>query len=136
MKRDLVFIGDVHLDRDDPEVNPFCRMLENVAQDAATLVLALHHVSRPEQVLAEARRVLEPGGRLLVVDMMPHDHEEYRQQMGHTWLGFSTEQISRFLDASGFSGGRVQPLPPDPEAQRPALFAATARRMDLKRSKT
>ena len=40
MKRDLVFIGDVHLDRDDREVKPFCRMLENVAQDAATLVLA------------------------------------------------------------------------------------------------
>ncbi|MBD3866897.1 MAG: metallophosphoesterase [Acidobacteria bacterium] len=39
-RQDLVFIGDVHLDRDDPAVEPFCRMLETVAGDAATLVLA------------------------------------------------------------------------------------------------
>ena len=42
------------------------------------------------------------GGRVLVVDMLPHDHEEYQQQMGHVWLGFSEKQITRFLTGAGF----------------------------------
>ncbi len=95
--------------------------------DAATLVLALHHASEPERVLAEARRVLKPEGRLLVVDMLPHDREDFRRQMGHIWLGFATEQIEQYLDAAGFAQGRVQPLAADPQAKGPTLFVATAR---------
>lgn len=102
--------------------------LADAELDAATLVLALHHASDPERVLAEARRVLKPGGRLLVVDMLPHDREELRAQMGHIWLGFSASQIERFLAKAGLAGGRVRPLPADPEARGPTLFAATARR--------
>ena len=62
--------------------------------DAATLMLVLHHVPEPERALAEVARVLKPGGRLLVVDMLPHDRESYRQQMGHVWLGFSDDHIA------------------------------------------
>ncbi len=96
--------------------------------DAATLVLALHHTSEPVRALAEARRALKPGGRLLVVDMLPHDREELRSQMGHIWLGFSSSQIERFLAKAELADGRVRPLPADPEAKGPTLFAATARR--------
>ena len=69
---------------------------------------------------------LVPGGRVLAVDMQPHDREEYQQQMGHVWLGFSDKQISRFLAGAGFEDVRVRPLPPDPDAKGPALFAAVA----------
>ncbi|HYJ78314.1 MAG TPA: metalloregulator ArsR/SmtB family transcription factor [Longimicrobiaceae bacterium] len=95
--------------------------------DAALLFLVLHYVAEPEAALAEARRVLKPGGRLLVVDMMPHDREEYRHAMGHVWLGFSAERMGGWLGETGFGGVRYVPLSPDPAAKGPTLFAATAR---------
>lgn len=94
--------------------------------DAATLILALHHTSEPRRVLAECRRALKGGGRLLLVDMLPHDREEYRREMGHIWLGFSGEQIRRDLEATHFAGCRLRTLPADPDARGPALFVATA----------
>lgn len=102
--------------------------IDDGALDAATCVLVLHHVPDPARALAEAARVLRPGGRLLVVDMLPHDREHYRQQMGHIWLGFAESQMLAYLAAAGLEGGRVRALPPDRNAQGPALFAANARR--------
>ncbi|HEU6451381.1 MAG TPA: metalloregulator ArsR/SmtB family transcription factor [Gemmatimonadaceae bacterium] len=96
---------------------------------AALLVLALHHAPEPSAVLAEAARAIAPGGRLVMVDMLPHDREAYRKEMGHVWLGFSEKQLGAWLDAAGFTGMRFITLPADPEAKGPALFAATARRV-------
>ena len=95
---------------------------------AALLVLTLHHVPEPLAVLAEAARAVAPGGRLVVVDMLPHDREAYRREMGHVWLGFSEKQLGGWLEGTGFEGARFITLPADPEAKGPALFAATARR--------
>lgn len=100
--------------------------LEDATLDAAVLALVLHHLPSPAEALTEAGRVLKPGGRLLIVDMTSHDREEYRQRMGHVWLGFSDEQMSRFLAQSGFSEIRIQPLSPAAEAKGPSLFAASA----------
>jgi ubiquinone/menaquinone biosynthesis C-methylase UbiE len=94
--------------------------------DAATLMLVLHHVPDPAAALAEAARALKPGGRLLIADMLPHEHEEYRQQMGHVWLGFADEHLTRLLDAAGFTGVRYTALPPAADAKGPALFVAGA----------
>lgn len=97
---------------------------------AALLVLTLHHVPEPRTVLAEAARALTQGGRIVVVDMLPHDREAYRSEMGHVWLGFSEAQLGGWLSEAGFTGSRFVALPADPAARGPALFAATARRSD------
>lgn len=96
------------------------------ALDAAVMMLVLHHLPSPSAALAEARRVLRPGGRLLVVDMAAHEHEEYRQQMGHVWLGFADEHMRRILEHAGFGSIRIHALPPAAAAKGPSLFAASA----------
>jgi ubiquinone/menaquinone biosynthesis C-methylase UbiE len=98
--------------------------------DAATLMLVLPYLAQPDRALREAARVLKPGGRVLIADMLPHDREAYRQQMGHLWLGFSEKQMIGFLESCGFGCTFVRPLPSDPKAKGPALFVAVARRAE------
>jgi len=100
--------------------------IESGELDVAMLSLVLHYSPEPPRALAEIGRVVRPKGRALVVDMLPHDREEYQQQMGHVWLGFSETQITRLLTGAGFSEVRVRMLPVDPDAKGPALFAAMA----------
>ena len=94
--------------------------------DLVVMSLVLHYIAEPVKALGEAARVLRSGGRLIVVDMMPHDRDEYRQQMGHVWQGFSAEQMSEWLTAAGFTSARYIPLPVDQEVKGPALFVVRA----------
>ncbi|MBI4264858.1 MAG: metalloregulator ArsR/SmtB family transcription factor [Acidobacteria bacterium] len=123
-RRRLQEVPNVDLRRGDLEALP----LETGELDAAMLSLVLHYSPDPARALAEVARVLRPGGRLLVVDMLPHEREEYQQQMGHVWLGFSDKQISRFLMGAGFQEVRLRGLPADPDAKGPPLFSAVATR--------
>lgn len=102
--------------------------IESGELDVAMLSLVLHYSPEPPRALSEVGRVVKSGGRVLVVDMLPHDREEYQQQMGHVWLGFSESQITRLLGAAGFDAVRVRMLPVDPDAKGPALFAAIGMR--------
>ena len=96
--------------------------------DVALLFLVLHYVADPVRVIGEAGRALRPGGRLLVLDMMPHDRQDLRQTMGHLWQGFDSGTLGGWVEAAGLENFRYRPLPPDPDAKGPLLFAATAKR--------
>jgi ArsR family transcriptional regulator len=123
-KKRLHGFDNIDLRRGELEALP----IDDARLDAATLMLVLHHVPEPERALAEVARVLKPQGRAVIVDMLPHDRDSYRQQMGHVWLGFSEEHIGRMCQHAGFEDIRVVALPPDARAKGPGLFVATGRR--------
>jgi ubiquinone/menaquinone biosynthesis C-methylase UbiE/DNA-binding transcriptional ArsR family regulator len=123
-KKRLQGLANIDLRRGELESLP----IDDARLDAATLMLVLHHVPEPERALAEVARVLKSGGRLLVVDMLPHDRERYRQQMGHVWLGFSDDHVRRVMSETGFEDVRIVSLPTDARSKGPGLFVATARR--------
>jgi SAM-dependent methyltransferase len=124
-RRRVKGLGGVDVRRGELEALP----IADGELDAAIMLLVLHHVPDPAAVLAEASRTLKPGGRVAVCDMLPHEHEEYKQQMGHVWLGFGDDQIRRLLGGAGFGDVRIIPLPVDPAAKGPALFVASAVRL-------
>jgi len=93
--------------------------------DLAIISLVLHYVTDPALALAGVHRALKKGGRLVIVDMMPHDRAEYRQTMGHVWLGFSDEQLARWSDETGFATCHFSPLPAPAHSKGPTLFSAS-----------
>jgi ArsR family transcriptional regulator len=102
--------------------------------DVALLFLVLHYVTEPARVISEAVRVLKSGGRLLVLDMMPHDRQDLRQTMGHLWQGFDRATLGGWMQEAGLENFRYTDLPADPDAKGPTLFAATGKRTAVARS--
>jgi ubiquinone/menaquinone biosynthesis C-methylase UbiE/DNA-binding transcriptional ArsR family regulator len=70
--------------------------------DLAFLSQALHHASHPERAIAEARRILKPGGRIAVLDLNRHHFEEAREMYADLWLGFTELEIEHYLKNAGF----------------------------------
>jgi ubiquinone/menaquinone biosynthesis C-methylase UbiE/DNA-binding transcriptional ArsR family regulator len=99
--------------------------VEDGTVDLACLLLVLPYVAEPGPVIAEAARALKPGGRLLACDLMPHEHAEYRQTMGHLRLGVHEDELAQWMSDAGLARGRYVPLPLVPDAKGPRLFTAT-----------
>jgi ubiquinone/menaquinone biosynthesis C-methylase UbiE/DNA-binding MarR family transcriptional regulator len=85
--------------------------------DVVILHQVLHFLDDGPRAVAEAARVLRPGGRLLVVDFAPHDLEFLREQHAHRRLGFAAEAVTQWLEAAGLEPVRQQTLPPGPEGK-------------------
>ena len=122
-KRRLAGFDNIDLRRGELEALP----IDDDRLDVAAMMLVLHHVPEPEKAVADVARALKPGGRIIIGDMLPHDRESYRQQMGHVWLGFSDDHMNRMLTDAGFGASASSPLTPDARAKGPGLFVATAR---------
>jgi ArsR family transcriptional regulator len=93
--------------------------------DAAVMILALTYVPEPRAAIREMGRVLKPGGRGVIVDLLRHDRDDFRRQLGQRWAGFEPAELRKMLDEAGFKDAGVTPLPPDANAKGPALFVAT-----------
>lgn len=103
--------------------------LETECCDAALMLLVLTYLPHPVRVLEEACRILRTehgGGRLVLIDLLRHDREDFRRQMGQAHLGFGEKQLKTMLEDAGFSRAHVRPLEPEPEATGPALLLACA----------
>jgi ArsR family transcriptional regulator len=88
--------------------------LPDGAADAVVLHQVLHFLDDPAAALAEAARLLAPGGKLLVVDFAPHELEFLREQSAHRRLGFAREQIGRLLETARLKLDRFRELKPAP----------------------
>ncbi|MDF1740312.1 MAG: metalloregulator ArsR/SmtB family transcription factor [Verrucomicrobiales bacterium] len=70
--------------------------------DIAFFSQALHHAEKPARAISEAHRILKPGGKIVIMDLLKHQFEDARDLYADTWLGFSELDISRFLKNEGF----------------------------------
>ena len=75
--------------------------LESASVDLALLSQALHHAPHPPRAVAEAVRILRPGGRVLLLDLREHDQEWVRDRVGDRWLGFTDGQLTELLVNGG-----------------------------------
>lgn len=77
--------------------------LPEASVDLAILSQALHHAQRPELAVAEAYRILRPGGQLLVLDLNEHTFAKARELYADVWLGFKESALHGFLKKAGFA---------------------------------
>ncbi len=77
---------------------------------------SLHHALHPERALAEAARILVPGGRIVILDLLKHRFEEAREMYADEWLGFSEAELEAMLRRPGFVNVETAVVDKEPEA--------------------
>lgn len=102
----------------------FSTRLPEKSADLVLVHQVLHYLADPPAAVAEAARLVAPGGRLLIVDFAPHTLEHLRDEHQHRRLGFSDEEMRRWLSGAGLIPTAPIALPPDNEGLTVSIWTA------------
>ncbi|MDP3802496.1 metalloregulator ArsR/SmtB family transcription factor [Brevundimonas sp.] len=111
----------------------FATRLPEHSADLVLVHQVLHYLADPAAAVAEAARLVMPGGRLLIVDFAPHQLEHLRAEHQHRRLGFSDPEMQRWLSGAGLRPAPPITLPPDTDGLTVSIW--TAERPDVTKAK-
>ena len=77
--------------------------IDHESVDLALFSQALHHAASPQKAVSAAHRILRDGGRVVVLDLASHSHDQARELFADVWLGFSEIELQQMLNNAGFS---------------------------------
>lgn len=91
--------------------------------DLVLMHMVLHYAEDPAAAVAEAARVLAPGGMLIVVDLAGHDRAAVADRLAHRWPGFDDDTMVSLLGLPGLAPTRIVSVPGNLEVR---LWTAVA----------
>ena len=107
-------LGDI----EEPPIDPS-------SVDLALLSQALHHAASPVRAVAGAHRILKPGGRIAILDLLQHQFDKARELYADQWLGFTESDLHAFLNEAGFQDIEVSVVARDEQNPQFQTLLAT-----------
>jgi ArsR family transcriptional regulator len=89
--------------------------IKDRAVDLVFFSQSLHHTLHPERAIDEAWRILAPGGRIVILDLLKHRFEQAREIYADEWLGFSEAKLETMLEKAGFTNLQASVVHKEPE---------------------